>query len=105
MLRPGSWCEGCGQPAISATKAGRPICADCVEEGYGDDPEPAASPGNWQETVNELAALQAELAEARARIAVLEGSLERIRDCTAQHGGAAEALRIIKATLAGKETT
>jgi Lar family restriction alleviation protein len=49
-------------------------------------------------------ALQAELAEARARIAVLEEALEHIRDCTAQHGGAAEALRIIKATLAGKET-
>ena len=35
-------CDGCGQSAISTTKAGRPICPDCIDEGYGDEcPEPA----------------------------------------------------------------
>lgn len=39
-----TFCDGCGQPAISATKAGRPICPDCISEGYGDEVQPDATP-------------------------------------------------------------
>jgi uncharacterized Zn finger protein (UPF0148 family) len=33
------FCDGCGQAAISMTKAGRLICPDCIEEGYLEEEE------------------------------------------------------------------
>lgn len=39
-------------------------------------------------------------AASAARVAELVEALERIRDCTTKHGGAASALRIINETLA-----
>lgn len=58
------FCEGCGQPALSATREGRPICPDCIEEGYGDentDPDMAtiAYLAGAKDARDKLAALQA----------------------------------------------